>query len=63
MTIRAFGLAAGPMGGFDKAAVDAEFFAGTNINSQVLLNIGHPGAEPWLDRLPRLSFDDVAKII
>jgi 3-hydroxypropanoate dehydrogenase len=57
--VRAAGLAAGPMGGFDRDGVDAEFFAGTGLKSLLVVNIGHPGENPWFDRLPRLDHDDV----
>ncbi|MCW2788689.1 MAG: malonic semialdehyde reductase [Aeromicrobium sp.] len=56
--IRAAGLAAGPMGGFDAAGIDEEFFAGTAWRTQLVINIGHPGDNPWFDRLPRISADD-----
>lgn len=57
--VRAAGLAAGPMTGFDRAGVDAEFFAGTARRSHVIVNIGHPGENAWQQRLPRLSYDEV----
>jgi 3-hydroxypropanoate dehydrogenase len=57
--VRAAGLAAGPMGGFDAAAVDADFFAGTSLRSLVVVNIGRPGDNAWFDRLPRLEQDEV----
>jgi 3-hydroxypropanoate dehydrogenase len=57
--VRAAGLAAGPMGGFDAAAVDAEFFAGSALKSFLVVNIGRPGEDAWMDRLPRLHHDDV----
>lgn len=57
--VRAAGLAAGPMTGFDRAGVDAEFFAGTAHRSQVIVNIGHPGENAWQQRLPRLGYDEV----
>lgn len=59
--IRAGGLAAGPMAGFDAAAVDAEFFTDTTWHSHLLVNIGNPGADPWFGRLPRLHHDDVVR--
>ncbi|NYF59040.1 malonic semialdehyde reductase [Micromonospora purpureochromogenes] len=59
--VRAAGLAAGPMGGFDAAGVDAEFFAGTGWKSLLLVNIGHPGPDAWFPRLPRLGYDDVVR--
>ncbi|TIC81562.1 malonic semialdehyde reductase [Nocardioides sp. GY 10127] len=55
LAVRAAGLAAGPMAGFDKAGVDAEFFGGSGWRSHLLLNIGHPGADAWFPRLPRLD--------
>jgi 3-hydroxypropanoate dehydrogenase len=57
--VRAAGLAAGPMGGFDAAGVDAEFFAGSALKSLLVVNIGRPGDDAWMDRLPRLHHDDV----
>jgi 3-hydroxypropanoate dehydrogenase len=59
--IRAVGLAAGPMIGFDAAAVDAAFLADTTWRSQLVINIGHPGPDAWFERLPRLSYDDAIR--
>lgn len=61
LAVRAHGLAAGPMGGFDKAAVDAEFFPDGRWRSILVVNIGHPGENPWFDRLPRLDHDEVLR--
>ncbi|MER5522247.1 malonic semialdehyde reductase [Streptomyces sp. NPDC002763] len=58
LAVRAAGFAAGPMAGFDKAGVDKEFFAGTSWRSQLVVNIGHPGADPWFPRLPRVPVED-----
>ncbi|MET7979608.1 malonic semialdehyde reductase [Streptomyces mirabilis] len=58
LAVRASGFAAGPMAGFDKAGVDGEFFAGTSWRSQLVVNIGHPGADPWFPRLPRVPVED-----
>jgi 3-hydroxypropanoate dehydrogenase len=55
LAARSIGLVAGPMTGFDKAAVDAEFFPDGRYRSLVVVNLGHPGETPWRDRLPRLS--------
>ena len=57
--VRAAGLAAGPMGGFDAEALDAEFFPGTSLRSLLVVNLGHPGENAWFDRLPRLDHDEV----
>ncbi len=56
--VRAAGLAAGPMAGFNAAGVDEEFFAGTGLKSQLVVNIGHPGEDAWFDRLPRLASEE-----
>lgn len=61
--IRAAGLAAGPVGGFDAAGIDEEFFAGTTWRTQLVVNIGHPGENAWFDRLPRISADDAVRIV
>ncbi len=57
--IRAAGLAAGPMSGFDAEAVDREFFGETAQRSLVVVNIGRPGPEAWGERLPRHDYEDV----
>ena len=61
--VRAAGLAAGPMTGFDAQGVDDEFFAGKNWRSLVVGNVGKPGENPWFDRLPRLDFDQVVETL
>ncbi len=61
--VRALGLAAGPMTGFDSAGVDADLLAGTNLQSVVVINIGHPDHDATFDRLPRLSYEDVVTTI
>jgi 3-hydroxypropanoate dehydrogenase len=61
LAVRAHGLAAGPMGGFDTAGVDAEFFPDGRYRSILVVNIGHPGENPWFPRLPRLDHEDVVQ--
>ncbi len=63
LAARALGLDCGPMGGFDRAGVDKEFFAGTNIKSNFLCNIGYGDATGLRPRAPRLSFDDACQLI
>jgi len=63
LAVRGAGLSAGPMGGFDKAGVDEEFFAGTSWRSQVLVNIGHANPEVQFPRNPRLTLDQVAQFL
>nr|WP_296778644.1 malonic semialdehyde reductase [Rhodococcus sp. (in: high G+C Gram-positive bacteria)] len=58
LAVRALGLAAGPMAGFDKDTLDADFFPDGKWKSILVVNIGHPGENPWFDRLPRLDPHD-----
>ncbi len=59
LAVRALGLAAGPMKGFDPAGVDAEFFPDGRWRSILVVNIGHPGEGAFRDRMPRLDETDV----
>jgi 3-hydroxypropanoate dehydrogenase len=61
LAVRAAGFAAGPMGGFDAAGIDAEFFPDRRWHSILVVNIGHPGQDPWFDRLPRLEHEDAVR--
>ncbi|WP_072804006.1 malonic semialdehyde reductase [Rhodococcoides yunnanense] len=58
LAARAVGLATGPMAGFDKDTLDADFFPDGAWKSILVVNIGHPGENPWFDRLPRLNSDN-----
>ena len=60
---RALGLDCGPMSGFDNAAVDREFFAGTAIKSYFLCNLGYGVAASVRPRGARLGFDQASKIL
>jgi 3-hydroxypropanoate dehydrogenase len=59
--IRAAGLAAGPMGGFDREGIDREFFPDGRWKSIMVVNIGRPAENAWFDRLPRLEYDEVTR--
>lgn len=61
LAARALGLDCGPMSGFDRAKVDAEFFDDGRIKSNFLCILGH-GAEPRPVRNPRPAFDEVCSI-
>jgi 3-hydroxypropanoate dehydrogenase len=61
LAVRAMGLAAGPMAGFDASAIDKEFFPDGRFNAVLVVNIGHPGESPWFDRLPRLDHATVVQ--
>ena len=63
LAARALGLDAGPMSGFDAAGVDAEFFAGTRIRSNFLINLGYGNSDSLRPRGPRPAFDDFAQIL
>ncbi len=62
LAARALGLDAGPMTGFDSAKVDAEFFAGTAVRSDILVNLGKGDPASVYPRSPRLPFDEAARI-
>ncbi|MBS2964538.1 malonic semialdehyde reductase [Actinocrinis puniceicyclus] len=61
--VRAAGLAAGPMTGFDADGVDGEFFADSQYRSLVVVNIGKPAENAWFARSPRLEFDQVVSTV
>ncbi|MET0418733.1 MAG: malonic semialdehyde reductase [Actinoplanes sp.] len=61
--VRAAGLAAGPMAGFDAAGVTREFFPDGRHEALLLMNVGRPGPDAWRDRLPRLPTSDVIQTL
>jgi 3-hydroxypropanoate dehydrogenase len=62
--IRAAGLAAGPMTGYDREAIDRDFFPDGQHRTLAVINIGKPAAEgAWFDRLPRLDFEEVVSSV
>ena len=63
MAARALGLDCGPMSGFDNAAVDAAFFAKTEVKSNFLCNLGYGDSSTLFPRSPRLPFDDACQIL
>jgi 3-hydroxypropanoate dehydrogenase len=63
MAARAVGLDTGPMSGFNKAKVDAAFFAGTSVETNFICSIGHGTTEKLFPRLPRLSFEEACEIL
>ncbi|MCZ4428143.1 malonic semialdehyde reductase [Agrobacterium sp. SOY23] len=58
LAARSLGLDTGAMSGFDKAKVDAAFFAGTTWKSNFLINLGYGDPSKLFGRLPRLAFED-----
>lgn len=61
--VRAGGLAAGPMAGFDADGVQREFFPDGRHEVLLLMNIGRPGPDAWHHRLPRLSTEEVVRTL
>ena len=62
LAARSLGLDTGPMSGFDNAKLDVEFFAGTSIRSNFLVNLGQGDATSIFPRSPRLGFDQACRI-
>jgi len=62
LAARALGLDCGPMSGFDNAAVDDAFFAGTNIKSNFICCLGHGKPGSARPRNPRLSFEEAGRM-
>jgi 3-hydroxypropanoate dehydrogenase len=63
LAVRALGLDAGPMGGFDRVGVDQEFLAGTTHRSFLVMNIGHVAADGTFPRSPRLQHDEAVTLL
>jgi 3-hydroxypropanoate dehydrogenase len=59
---RALGLDCGPMSGFLHDVVDQEFFAGTAVKSNFLINIGYGDRSKLRPRGDRFAFDEVCEI-
>lgn len=63
LAARSLGLDCGPMSGFDAARVDAEFFAGTEVKTNFLCNLGHGDPAKLFPRSPRLGFDEACTLL
>ena len=63
LAARALGLDVGPMSGFDAAGVKAEFFAGTTVEPNFIVNLGYGTDENLFPRSPRLGFEEAASIL
>ena len=59
---RALGLDCGPMSGFDNAKVDAAFWAGTEVKTNFICNLGRGDPSKVFARSPRLSFEEACRI-
>jgi 3-hydroxypropanoate dehydrogenase len=63
LAARALGLDCGPMSGFHNARIDADFFAGTQIKSNFLINIGYGDPSTVHPREDRFAFDEACRIV
>ncbi|MFC8719262.1 malonic semialdehyde reductase [Kitasatospora sp. NPDC057198] len=61
--VRAAGLAAGPMTGYDAAGINKEFFGDGEHSVLAVVNIGKPGEDAWFPRSPRLAYDQVVTTV
>ncbi|MGP4084869.1 malonic semialdehyde reductase [Streptomyces sp. KR55] len=61
--VRAAGLAAGPMTGFDAEGIDKEFFSNGEHSVLAVVNIGMPGENAWFPRSPRLTYAQVVTTV
>ncbi len=60
--VRAAGLAAGPMTGFDFEGVRKEFLDDDHT-PLMIVNIGKPGPDASYPRSPRLAYEDVVTTV
>ena len=60
---RSLGLDCGPMSGFDNAGVDGEFFAGSQVKSNFLCNLGYGDHSKIFARSPRFDFASVSTLL
>jgi 3-hydroxypropanoate dehydrogenase len=63
LAARAVGLDIGGMSGFDNAKVDEEFFHGTSLKSNFLVNLGYADTSRIFRRLPRLDYAAVCQTL
>lgn len=63
LAARAVGLDVGGMSGFDNAKLDEEFFHGTSVKSNFLVNLGYADTSKIFRRLPRLEFETVCETL
>ena len=51
------------MTGFDAEALNREFFPDGEHRVLAVVNIGQPAEDAWMDRLPRLDYDEVVTTV
>ena len=60
---RALGLDVGPMSGFDVAGVRDAYFSDSQIEPNLIVNLGYGSDEGLFARSPRLAFEEAAQIL
>jgi 3-hydroxypropanoate dehydrogenase len=63
LAVRAVGLHAGPMKGFDPAGVNGEFFPDGRWQSILVVNLGAVTEDGTRERASRLTFDQAVRIV
>lgn len=63
LALRAVGLDAGPMSGFDIPKVNAEFFPDGRLQANFLINVGYIDNTKTFNRNPRLSFEQAVTVL
>ena len=63
IALRAIGLDCGPMSGFRNTLVDELFFAGSQVKSNFLINIGYGNPAVIRPREERYGFDEACRIV
>lgn len=63
LAARSVGLDVGPMSGFNRETLDADFFPDGRWKSDFLFNLGYGSDENLFERNPRLSFDQACRIV
>jgi 3-hydroxypropanoate dehydrogenase len=63
LAARALGLDCGPMSGFDKTKVNAEFFPDGKWTVNFLCNLGYGDRSKLFPRSPRLDFDEACRVL
>jgi 3-hydroxypropanoate dehydrogenase len=61
--VRAAGLAAGPMTGFNADGINKEFFPDGDHGVLAVVNIGKPGPDASFPRSPRLPYEEVVTTV
>ncbi len=59
---RALGIDCGPMSGFDGAVIDAAFWAGTEVKTNFICNLGRGDPAKVFARSPRFTFEEACRI-